>query len=478
MSNAEALDAAGVAADPFLSGAHAAASASPERLPFLKAIGWGSGALGQAIAVYAFSVLLLRYLTDSVGMSAAIAGILIGASKLVDAVVDPFIGAASDRTTGRFGRRTPWMFAGSILLGAAIMVLFNVPVVIGDLGKTVYLALALVLYSVGFACFSIPWVAMPAEMTRDYHGRSIMMSCRVFASAAGQAVGAYGASMILASRIRTTGEYTRLGIIMGLVSAATMLVTVWMLRNTAGTTRDTAKRPPAMNQLKTVLGNRPFLIVLGMKFCGFFAVTMQASSMAFFTTYVLHLSDTWLASFYFALTIGMIVGQPIWLRASRRFDKKRTLAIALIMQTILYLTLSLNLYEGAAWLVGHGALLGFSGGGIYLLTQSMLPDTLEYDYQRTGMRREGTLSGIGATIEKTSSALGIASLGILLSATGYVAASAGPGTQQPAEALLAVRAGACFAPALLVFVALLMLSAYDLSEARLRRGREAREATG
>lgn len=454
-----------------------ASGPSRESLSYRHAFGWASGAFGQAVAFYAFGVLLLRYLTDTVGITAAIAGLLIGGSKLVDGFIDPAIGNASDKTAGRFGRRRPWMFAGGILLGASVIVLFNMPVLESPAARIGFVAFGLFLYSVGFSCFSIPWLAMPAEITMDYHGRSFMMAARVFAMAAGQAAAAGIAAIILASELRTKMDYSRLGLTLGVLAGVAMIVTVATLRGAPATARESASRPGLTAQLRSALANRPFLVVLGLKFCGFFAVTIQSSSMAYFTTHVLHLSDSWLASFFIALTLGMIASQPIWLMASRRFDKKATLSVAMAMQGLFYFSLSFDLIESSFWLVAHGVLLGISGGGIFQLTQSMLPDTLEHDFHRTGMRREGSLTGLGAFVEKTSSALGVATIGFLLSASGYVAGAAASGAAQPDSALIAVRIGACFAPAALLLAGLLMLQYYRLSEDDLKAGREAADGS-
>ena len=43
-----------------------------------------------------------------------------------------------------------------------------------------------------------------------------------------------------------------------------------------------------------------------------------------------------------------------------------------------------------------------SKGAVLLLGQSLLPDTMEWDYRRTGMRREGMLSAVYTMVEKLS----------------------------------------------------------------------------
>lgn len=73
-------------------------SAPAGRLPRSICMGWGLGTLGPVTVLTASNVLLLRYLTDHVGIAAALASSLIGFSKLLDAFLDPAMGWLSDRT--------------------------------------------------------------------------------------------------------------------------------------------------------------------------------------------------------------------------------------------------------------------------------------------------------------------------------------------------------------------------------------------
>ena len=65
-------------------------------------------------------------------------------------------------------------------------------------------------------------------------------------------------------------------------------------------------------------------------------------------------------------------------------------------------------------------MFGFFTGGMILMGQSMLPDTIEYDYHLTGLRREGVFASLYSFVEKTSYMLVPLSIGIVLSAGGDV----------------------------------------------------------
>src|SRR6478672_4508549 len=104
-----------------------AVAPATDRLPRSLAVGWGSGAYCQAIATYAFGVLLFRYLTDTAAVGAALVGTMIALSKIYDAAINPLIGMLSDRIATPMGRRRPWMLIGGVLMAASMVMLFNVP---------------------------------------------------------------------------------------------------------------------------------------------------------------------------------------------------------------------------------------------------------------------------------------------------------------------------------------------------------------
>ena len=61
------------------------------------------------------ALLLLPFMTDALGVPAAIAGLAIFAPKIWVVFADPLAGIASDRMSTRWGRRRPFMFWGALL---------------------------------------------------------------------------------------------------------------------------------------------------------------------------------------------------------------------------------------------------------------------------------------------------------------------------------------------------------------------------
>jgi GPH family glycoside/pentoside/hexuronide:cation symporter len=117
----------------------------------------------------------------------------------------------------------------------------------------------------------------------------------------------------------------------------------------------------------------------------------------------------------------------------------------------------------------RGLVIGASGSGVILMGQSMLPDTMAYDFQRTGLRREGIFAALYTTVEKLSGALGVALVGAILSGFGYIQ-SRGSAVVQPASALWAIRFIMAWIPAIITLAGMMVLLTYNLDEAKLAGG--------
>jgi GPH family glycoside/pentoside/hexuronide:cation symporter len=124
--------------------------------------------------------------------------------------------------------------------------------------------------------------------------------------------------------------------------------------------------------------------------------------------------------------------------------------------------------EPTVFVFVRALVLGILGGAVLLFGQSLLPDTMEWDFRRTGLRREGVLSAVYTMVEKLSYALGAAITGILLGRAGYIKGAGAVAVEQPPSAIAAIYLLASLLPMLMLLASCVVLKFYDLSEARLK----------
>jgi GPH family glycoside/pentoside/hexuronide:cation symporter len=440
----------------------AARSLPAPRLTTLACAGWGVGSLGSSLMFSATGVLLLRFLVDYVGIAAAVAGLLISLAKIYDAIADPFIGVVSDRTRSRWGRRRPYLLWGGLLSAISFVAIFQLGALAGS-PWTVPVAFAvLLLNATGYALFNVPYLAMPAEMTGDYHERTRLMSFRVAAVAAGQLfASSVGPLLIVAFGGGLRGHASAawfLGAIIALASLA-------CFRGTRGAplVASTPATAGLRGQVGAALSNRPFLLLLGVKLTYLFGLSVYFAVLSFLFTWVMKMSYSYLSLYFLLQGSGLLLSQPLWVRFTRRVGKKHAYYAASALYCVALASWLLAGEGEPGWaIVLRGAVAGVAGGGLLLVAQSMLPDTMEHDFRLTGERREGLLAGIYTTVEKVSFSIGPALLGFILAAAGYLASATTENVVQPSTARTAIYFCATILPIVSTLAGCVLLRFYPL----------------
>lgn len=141
-------------------------------------IAYGLGNASNGIKESAFSVFLIFYYTQVVGISASLAGFAVLCALAVDAISDPLIGYWSDGLRSRWGRRHPFMYASVVPLGLSFYFLFNPPEGIDSQFAFAWLLVFAVSVRLWISFYSIPSNAMIPEMTSNYHERTRLVSLR------------------------------------------------------------------------------------------------------------------------------------------------------------------------------------------------------------------------------------------------------------------------------------------------------------
>jgi GPH family glycoside/pentoside/hexuronide:cation symporter len=134
-----------------------------------------------AVKESAYTMFILLFYTQVLGLSGTVTGFIIGLSLIWDGLSDPLVGILSDRWVSRFGRRHPLMLASAIPAGLGFIGLFQPPPSIQQ--SDYQLAAWLLFWSLWVRTFitgfAIPHLALSAEMTRDYNERSRILGTRM-----------------------------------------------------------------------------------------------------------------------------------------------------------------------------------------------------------------------------------------------------------------------------------------------------------
>src|SRR6188508_671589 len=90
-------------------------------------VGYGSGSVATGAFGTVPGLMLLPYLTDSLGIAALTAGFIVFLPKAWDVILNPIAGRISDRTDDPRGPRRPWLLRAGLLLAVAFALIFAGP---------------------------------------------------------------------------------------------------------------------------------------------------------------------------------------------------------------------------------------------------------------------------------------------------------------------------------------------------------------
>ena len=433
-------------------------------MPLKLYIGWSLGTLGLTSFMVG-SYLLLRFMTDYMAVPPAIAGLVFALAKIYDGVADPIFGSISDRTRSRWGRRRPYLFAGAFACGLTFMLAFNAPIVTSQAGAVSLLAVLLVLHATSYAVFAVPYMAMPAEMTDRPHERSKLMSFRVVNGSLGNLVGGWATATMIAFFGGGLVGHRAMGIVIGITIFAVLMACFWLTRDARLRVYDPRGHVPYRQQLRSAMRNRPFIILQGAKLMLLSAAALHTASAAFFVQRRLEMSDAWLGTIYGTLTIGTVIAQPFWLVMARRYGKRSTYTFGGLFTALIWLAW-LPMGPGTpGWLIiAIGLAAGLGNGGIVMVSQSMLPDAIEYQYLSTGQRIEGSFAGLYIMVEKLGQAIGASLVGLFLGLFGYVEAHGGVQVAQPKSAITGITLCYCVFSTAFLLISVLAMRFYPLDE--------------
>lgn len=432
-------------------------------------------------------LVLVYYLTDSLGVSALLAGALVTVAKVWDIVVDPIVGALSDRELAGTGSRRRLMRLAAVLLPVFFVVTFAVPPGLEPALSALWVLVAFLLAATGFSLFQVPFNVLPAELVPDYDSRTRLLSARVVVLAL--AILLYGGG---GPALRDLGRelggsdfagYALMAIGSAVLFAVAILVTSGVERAARGSA---APLPPTATpydipaprdsigvQLRRGLGmlrsSRAFRSLLATFMIQGLATGGMLAGTQYVAAWVLFDEDA-VTLLFVALIAPALIAAPLWGAVARRIGKERAYVVATVLFGVAALSLVALAWAPGLWIYGPVGLAGAAFAGLQALPLSMLPDVIAYDARRNGPGRGGSFSGVWTAGETIGLAFGTTLLALVLAGTGYVESIAGDVVEQPASAVVGIVVSFSVVPAVLMAASLVPFSRYPLRKADVDAG--------
>lgn len=427
--------------------------ATVQRVGVEASAGYASGSLVTGAFSTVPGLLLLPYLTDTLGLAAGLAGVLAFLPKVWTVVLNPVAGRASDRTTTRIGPRRPYVLGAGLAVGIGFAVMFAGP--FAAAAGAAWAIGGYLLTSTAFAFFQSPYAAMPAEMTDDYGERTRLMSWRVAGIAVATLVSGAAAPLV----VRWAGGGLPGHRAMGLVIGA--LIVVGALLVFLGTRTAMRSVPPAERRLRAQLAvagaNRPFrrlLVIIAVQSA---ATGALLAGVAYVARLVLR-DPAATSALVVAYTAPAILLLPVLVRVGGRIDKRRgVLASSLVFVLAALAWLALPDPAPLPLALAVGVALGAANAAQDTFVLAILPDCIAVETARTGRRQAGVFAGLFSAAGGLGFAVGPLLYALVLQFSDYVPSTTGEAAAQSADTVAAVLVGFALLPVVLTAGSLLAL---------------------
>ncbi len=421
------------------------------------------GSLGTGGFATLPGLVLIYFMTDTLGIAALAAGLLVTLAKVWDVVIDPVIGARSDRSLARTGTRRTFMVLGSLTLPVFFILTFAVPAGTDPIVAGGWVLVAFVLTATSFSLFQVPYIAIPAELTDSYNERTRLISWRVVVLTF--AILLFGAG---GPALRSLGGddehlgYLLMAVVAGLVIGGGMFASSFVART--GVVAEAPRTSIADNYrvgIAALRRSQPFRSLLGTFALQGLATGLMLAGAQYVATWVLASEDA-VTFLFVALIAPALFFAPVWQAVARRIGKERSFTIASVLFAAAALSMVALVWMPGAWVYAPVALAGAGYAGMQSLPMAMLPDVISHDAARTGQREAGTFGGVWTAGETTGMALGATVLTIVLAATGYIESTGASLVWQSDAAITGIVLSFSLVPAVLIGVSLLVFARYPL----------------
>ena len=452
---------------------------------------YGAGEAATSLVLNGLNGFALLYYTDALGLSPQLAGLALSVSLFWEAITEPVMGHASDRTRTRFGARYPWILVGGILMAIVFYFLWAVPAGFrgGGMVTFTYLLVLNLLLRTALTMFIVPYLALGFEIAPEYNDRprlqSVRWICNMLANFAGPAL---AWSIFFQDRVAPNGtkiqgtsepdNFAAMGSTFSIAMVALTAIMLWGCRTSVRDLR--SERPTASDAsyfasfwatFKPIFLDKEARLVLFVVFLLVVGMVIASSVQGYLYVHFLDLAGYERTLVHSSTMVTSAVGALIAPKLVERFDKRGAIIIgswcgvcgkiALLiaffgfgvtptgtMATVLFV-----IFDGLYWL---------ASGIVLPVATAMIADMGSLAGKRTGRTMDGSYSAVFSLAWRIGVSVSLLVAGTLISLVGYDAASAGKATSVVMDRMAAASFLAC---ASLYFCAILAARGYRLTRA-------------
>lgn len=441
------------------------------KVSMLKCIGFGSGDLAQNLIYQTISMYLLFFYTNVYGLDPAVAAVMFLIVRIIDVIWDPLVGTFVDKHDPKLGKyRTYLIFGGIPLTGFAILCFWN-----GFSGSLLYAYITYVGLSMCYTLVNVPYGALNASLTRDTAEITKLTSVRMFmANIGGLAVG-MGIPIVLKlfdpveTEDMSTHDSAWLATmtIYGLIGLVLLFFCFFQCKEKVVMDKAETENVKVSDLWMEFVHNRPLRILAFFFITAFAMMAIGNAAGAYYINYNMHGNAAELSIFMGLGSIPAFIFMPMIPAIKKMVGKKGMfnifLVTAIVGMTMLYIV-SVIPFLKHMWLVYIAQFV--KSTGVIVATGYMwalVPEVISYGEYVHGRRISGIVNALTGIFYKAGMALGGVVPGLVLAFVGFDSEA----LQQTVFAQQGILWLVAIIPAILLILAMFIISRYELTDQRI-----------
>ena len=445
------------------------------KLSWLQRIGFGAGDMAQNLIYQTISIWLLFYYTNVFGLNPDVAAVMFLIVRLVDVLWDPVVGTIVDKGNPKWGKYRSWLILGGIpLVGLAILCFWN-----GFSGSLLYAYVTYVGMSMCYTLVNVPYGALNASLTRDTNEITILTSTRMFMANLGALcvkslplIIAIFAPKVNGVAVFNTPEAAPAWFItmtiFALAGLALLFFCFSQCKERVVMDQKEASNVKVSDLWMEFVRNKPLRVLAFFFVTAFAMMSVGNAADAYFMSYNVGATPLLTTLFMWLGTIPAFIFMPLVPAIKRKIGKKGMfylfLGIAILGMAMMYTFVSIEATKSNFVLLCIAQFV--KSTGIIVATGYMwalVPEVIAYGEYTTGKRIAGIVNALTGIFFKAGMALGGVVPGLVLAWVGFSAEA----TQQTPLALQGILWLVCVIPAVLLLLAIWIISKYELSDERM-----------
>ena len=437
------------------------------KLSWLQRIGFGSGDLAQNLIFQTTCMYLLFFYTDIYGLNAVDVSVMFTVGNVANVIWDPVVGTLIDKHNPRLGKyRSYLVFVGVPLVGFAILCFWD-----GYAPSLLYAYVTYISMTLLYTFINVPYGALNSSLTRDTDEITIMTSVRMFmANCGGLAVGS-GLPMLIAHFTDEPAEglpkdphaWFVTMCIYGTVGLALLLFCFSQCKERVVMDAKESANVKVSDLWKEFGKNRPLRIIAYFFITAFSMMSIGNAAGAYFVNSNLHGTPQQLSIFMGLGSAPAFIFMPLVPMIKKIVGKKNMfyifLSIAIVGMAFLYVVAKMD--EPSMTLVYIAQFV--KSTGVIVATGYMwalVPEVISYGEYVSGKRIAGIVNALTGIFFKAGMTLGSVVAPAVLA---YVSYNKDVVEQTPLaqEGILWL---VCVIPALMLLLAIFIISKYELSD--------------